>query len=173
MAQPIRTKLSAILPLMQQAAMSALKLGTEAVIFGISGAPLKRPSLQGDNVVLIRPRSQLSERNIVGGAGRIDYRVVRKVDVVYWSRVDVDVEDQAQAWLLDAVLGHLDQEHALLDAFALFHPTDQQGNWLVFEPCRIGVVTDPVADEPGWGHSELSLDVPFIAAMSNALDPTK
>jgi len=158
---------------MQQAAMAALSLGPEAVIFGIAGTPLKRPSLQGDNVVLIRPRSQLTERNIVGGAGRIDYRVVRKVDVVYWSRVDVDVEDQAQAWLLDPTLGHCDQEHSLLNAFAVFHPADQNGNWLVFEPCRISVVTDPIADEPGWGHSELSVEVPFEAEMTNALSPAQ
>lgn len=167
MATVIRTTLATILPYVRQQAMMALNLGTEAVVYGTPGSALRKPSLQADVVCLIRPRSQMTERNIVGGAGRIDARVVRKVTVVLWVRYDVDVDQQKERWLLDQDLGHLPKEHSLFNVFLTFHPSDPSGNWLLFEPIRLGPVSDPVEDTQqteagGWGYSGIDLELPFI-----------
>lgn len=162
MATVIRTRLSALLPLLQQQVMSVLGFPAERVI--ILSREQQPYHAQADQYVRIRPRSQMTEDSIVVGAGRFDTRARRKINVTLFTRLSLDEADRDAIWLDDPTLGHLAKEHLLFDAVATWHPLDGAGNWLLAGTAKLGPVSEPSKEraEPEWGKSELDVDLTYV-----------
>jgi hypothetical protein len=157
-------RLETILPVIKTRILTVTGFPSERVVYSVG--PGKPPeSLQGDQFIVLRLRSQMTQQSIVYGAGRLDHRVVRGLAVVLWNRFNVDVDNQAEAFLLDPTNGILPAELLLLDALSTFHPQDSNGVWLCYEPLRIGPVSEPVPDVVGWAHSEFEVEVPYVLVL--------
>lgn len=165
MATDFSTYLPKILLDIQQRLMSVTGLPIEAVVFSYSG--IQPPSYQADSVVEINVDSSMTEDGIVLGAGRIDTRVWQRCVIVQWTRLEVDVDSQAQVMFTDPVLGILYQRHKIFDALCTWHGT-LATNALYAGTVKLGPVgrPSPVPDKTGWAHSEISIEIPYVLAIS-------
>lgn len=164
----VRSKLSTILLAIQARVMLKMAWPEERV--GISKRVPIKP--QAEQFVQIWPSSQTTHEPVRKGAGRIDTRVTRRVQVRLYTRLAVDTAGDDTHWLTDPLpLGHLDTEHALIDALELFAPEDAAGNWLLYEPMRLQPASEPEKDdaEPEWGSSLMEYDVSFVLDLDQAI----
>jgi hypothetical protein len=157
----IRTKLSAILPLIRQRLMDVLQLRPEAVIE--TAEDDLPPDPLGDQYLWLRPRDQGPNLPVIDGGGRIDARMNRTIAVTLRTRYAADEGTSNLAWLTDATYGHLDKEHAIYDALLNFQPTDLAGNWLVTQPLKPRGGTNPKKDAKAkeWGQSTVDFEVSY------------
>jgi hypothetical protein len=80
------------------------------------------------------------------------------------------VDGQDEQWLLDPDHGFLDKEHQIFDAVVTWPLFDANGNFLLSEPLRLGPVSEPVPDnDPGWGHAETAIEIPYVLALNPPL----
>lgn len=151
MATVIRTKLSAILPLIKTQLMATTGFPTERVY--ISKRDVHPSITQGDKYIVVRPRASVTNEAVEIGAGRVDTRLTRRVAVILRTRLELDQEDVDVSWLTDATYGHLDTEHAIIDSLQDFQVIDTNNNWLVYEPMKLVPVSAPQDEQnfTGWG----------------------
>jgi len=69
------------------------------------------------------------------GAGRVDFRVRRRLDVVAWTRIGLDEINTDLLLLTTDSVGLLDLEHSILEALQDKTPTDDDGNDLLSSRC--------------------------------------
>ena len=165
MAVNFATYLPLILLDIQQRLMVVTGLPIECVVFSYSG--VQPPSFQADRVIEIRVDSSMTEDGIAVGAGRIDTRVWQRCIVVQWTRLEVDVDWQAQAMFTDPILGILYQRHQIFDALCTWHGTGASLT-LYAGTVKLGPVgrPNPVGDKVGWAHSEVAIEIPYCLALS-------
>ena len=169
MATVLRSRLSAILPLIQARVTAVMGLPEERVL--LTGEMDNLPwDTQADQYVWIRPREMRPNAPIIVGAGRHDARTNRSCLATLRTRYAVDEGPQEARWLLDRSFGHLDAEQLLLDALFLFQPTDAAGNWLVHEPLQPMPVSAPRKDQrdKDWGESTFEFSIDFTLDLNQS-----
>lgn len=163
----IRAKLSQILPKLKTQLVQTLQLDPTHVHIDVPGTdPGYEPQ---DFHVKIIPRPQVCLQLHRHGGGRTDTRVVRRVAVEVKTRLALDEAGDSEQWLTHA-LGHLDHEHAVIDALELFVPK-QGDDWLVYQPLKLVPTSDPQRPDPEkseWGKSVSEWDVCFVLALDQS-----
>ncbi len=168
MATDFATYLDAILLDVQQRLMAVTQLPIECVIFSYGG--IKPPTFQADDVIEINVDSSMTEEGIAIGAGRIDTRVWQRCVVVQWTRLEVDVDTQAQMMFTSVPLGILRKRHRIFDALATWHGITNVSNALYSGTIKLGPVgrPSPVPDKIGWAHSEIAIEIPYTLALTQS-----
>lgn len=169
MASVIRTKLSVILKTVRDRLITKLRFNPSRVSIAVE-LPTGVPDTQADQTVYLKPLSQAPDDAVTFAAGRVDTRLSRQVAVVLRTRLHLDELYSDEALLTDSSLGHLDVEHAILDALQTFLPTDKDDNALCYEPFQVRPSTMPDKDSPpnGWGQSALVFTLDYEADLDLA-----
>lgn len=161
-ATVLRSKVSDIVDAVRQqlAAWGALGLPVERILVW-AGRDLP-PHTQAEQDLVLKPRGMQPDRPITDAAGRVDFRVRRRLSVIVRTRSVVDDADRSQEWLEDPNAGHFAFEEAVVDALHDFFPADDAGNLLTIEPVKFVGSGDPEQEtkaEPGWGQSQLDFEL--------------
>ena len=166
MAAVIRSKLSAILPLIKTQLMATTSFPTERVL--ISMRDVHPNVMQADQYIVIRPRGSVTDEPIEIGAGRVDTRLSRRVAIILRTRLEIDQDHVDVEWLTNATYGHLDVEHQIINSLQDFQVIDGSANWLVVKPLKLGPVSDPnpVQEFTGWGQSVQEYEVKYEADLT-------
>lgn len=156
----VRAKLSKILPVIKQRLMSKLDWPAERVKISLKDDS-SHPHQQ---YLRLWPRSSVSFAIYRHGGGRLDTRVMRRLAVKLYTRLALDESGDDEQWLTNATLGHLDVEHAIIDALENYAPVDEDMNWLVYQPMKLQPVSEPDkdAEEPEWGSTVQEYDLSYV-----------
>lgn len=170
MATVIRAKFGQILKKMKARLISKGVASNERVVIVAPGRH-KGPSLEyADHYVEVQPDSELTQIEIYHGAGRLDFRVTRKVRIITWTRLELDEPAEDEALLTHEDLGHFDHEDDAVDALAGFHPEDESQNALTVGPLHVVTVSAPDRPVPeGWAMSAFGVEVVY----ERSLDTTE
>ncbi len=155
--------------------MADVLLGIRSGLVGINGwsvdqivvslEPDPPYHAQADWYASVRPRGGGPVPDRFGAAGRFSAVVIRRVVVTVRSRCALDEADRDLAKLTDLNLGHLRNEHAVINLLDGYQPVDASGNWLLVEPMRLvpGGISDPrrLPKEPEWVESSTEYEVQF------------
>jgi len=160
----VPTKLSKLLPVIQLRLMTALEWPEERVLLALKD-PTTHPH---ERYLRLWPRQSVSYQIYRHGAGRVDTRVTRRLAVKLCTRLALDSVTSSKQWLTHETLGHLDTEHAIIDALENFQPLDGDQNWLVYQPMKLQPVSEPdlEPEEPEWGCTVQEYDLSFVLQLN-------
>ena len=127
------------------------------------------PLFDGDQDVILRVMGERREGGMLEGAGRVDDRRTREIQVVMRSRVYLDQVEQDLIRLTDASLGHLWLEDAVADALEIFMATDGDGNVLT-TPWYLEGPTAPQAmrNDRNWVWSAFTCSFDYERALDQS-----
>lgn len=98
------------------------------------------------------------------GAGRLETILHRQVGVMVRTRLSVDYEETADAWLTDGTLGHLALEEMVFDSLQNFLPVNTNQDILTACPIQLvsGEPPDKKEEDLGHGREIILFDVPYM-----------
>jgi hypothetical protein len=155
----IPTRLDIVLPLIQARLLAALSWPVERVIMA-----MKDGSHPHNQYLRLWPRAATAFDVYRHGAGRTDTRVRRMLAIKLWTNLGVDEVNSNQQWLTQASLGHLVNEHAIINALENWTPTDSAGNNLLVQGMKLHPVSEPEkpnVEEPEWGFTVQEYDLQY------------
>lgn len=148
----IRANIGTVLPLLQAQLMAQLNFPVERVVVQKQRDTVDVASFQGDQYVVLKPDAEGMNRRQIQSAGRHDARVDRRVVVMGFSRLNLDVSNQDYSWLLDGVFGEQVFESSMINALMTWMPTDSGKNVLAV-PTRCESITPPATGMADWGSA--------------------
>lgn len=159
-------RLSGILLAVQAQLQNALSWPRERVLI-VDPAKLKFHP-QGDAYLCLWPDTDFADVGVYLGAGRIDFRMARKLFVNLRTRTILDEPETSTAWMTDQTLGHGVAELSVWNALVEYFPVDAKGNQLsinALKPINGGrPKLDPKENE--WGESALAFEVIYAPAIA-------
>ncbi len=163
----LRSKFSTILLAVQARLVAKLGFPLERVLVSKKDPPF---FAQGDQFVVVRPRGFRVSEPIVGAAGRVDTRIMRRFTVTLWTRLVLDETDRDTEWLTDPTLGHLDQENAVIDAVQIFWPATSGDDLLTTYPIRLVDGSEPgeLPSAKEWGASTLTFEAQYEISLDQS-----
>lgn len=123
----------------------------------------------GDQDVLLRVMGEREEAGWLEGGGRATDGRTRTVEVICRSRCHSDAVDSDEVRLTDPALGLIPLEDRVKDALQILQVQDSNQNMLTF-PLYLAAPTAPETDrnDPNWVHSAMTLDVPYVQALTQS-----
>lgn len=122
----------------------------------------------GDSYVCVWPDSELPDGAVYRGAGRLDFRLTRKIYVNVRSRTALDDMPSSAIWLTDESLGNDPLALQVWNALVEFPPLDGNGNALSLTALAPTGGSKPKLDldEKEWGESALAFEVVYQPAIA-------
>lgn len=158
--------LSGILLAVQAQLQLALSWGIERVCL-VDPAKLSFHP-HGDSYVCVWPDTELANNGVYQGAGRLDFRLTRKLYVNLRTRAALDDSATSAVWMTDQTLGHGVGELGIWNALVEYMPVDSKGNQLslaALTPVNGGKPRlDP--EEKEWGETSFAFEVIYAPAIA-------
>lgn len=171
MATVIRSKFRTILKLMKQRLIDKGVVTNERVVITAPGKRKGPSDEYADKYVELQPDSELTQIEIYHGAGRLDFRMTRKVRAIVWTRLELDEPNEDEALLTDPALGHFEVEDNVIDALAGYHPEDVDQNALTVGPLHIIPISAPdLQGTDDWAMSVIGIEIIYERAV-NTTEP--
>lgn len=142
----------------------------DARVFITALDPDSAPRFGAAQDVLVRPASETPEAGTIDGAGRIDNRRKRRIEVTIRTRLLLDEADRDTSRLSDASLGHLALEDTVCDALELYNPTGE-GDDAICLPLRVGQLSQPqrLRSDPSWVASTFVVEAEYLRDLDQTI----
>lgn len=173
MATVVRSPIRLIVRAIQAQLVEITGLDISCVNFVARSVALKT---MAEQIIWIKPAGFSNQEPIDTGAGRVDARVTRILEIMPWVRLALDpgaVFDES--WLLsqagvDAAMGYFELEDMVLDALYDFLPEDTDGNALLTQPMKFIGGGAPEKQDPAtyWGDAILRFSVDYELSLDQS-----
>ena len=135
----------------------------------------RNPRLAGDRDIVLRLTGARAIAGLMEAAAQVTPAITRGLVVQIRTRLNIDVMDRSNEWLMNEALGMSAFEDSVLAALCSFRPYDAddqsptyESNYTIYELLLID--EDPYADElrqippddPTWGSTRLVFGVPYL-----------
>lgn len=173
---PIPTTLNAILLLIKAKLVADEVAGEDQIDFTLSRSPKTLPHLWSDRDIWLWPRGERAVEGFFEGSGRADCRVIRTLNIVVRTRLNLDHAESDRLLLTEATEGHGAIEDKIINSIHDYLVHDEDNNTLTFHGIEFKQIEGPErveerGEERGWAASTIVVEIPYRRVLNGLLNP--